>query len=40
MLNSFVKTRNKKEAAKEIALKTNAKLVSMVGFVFVLRKQK
>jgi len=37
MLTSFVKIKNKKEAAKEIALKTKADIVNMTGFVFVLK---
>jgi len=39
MLTSFVKIKNKKEAAKEIALKTNSKIADMTGFVFVLKKR-
>jgi len=39
MLTSFVKIKNKKEAAKEIALKTNADIVNMTGFVFVLSRK-
>ena len=39
MLSSFVKIRNKKDAAKEIAIKTNSKVVNMVGFTVVLSKK-
>lgn len=40
MLSSFIKTKNRKDAAKEIVLKTNSKVVGMTGFVFVLKKGK
>lgn len=40
MLNSFVKTKDKKDAAREIALKANATIVNMTGFTFILTKQK
>lgn len=40
MLNSFIKGKDKKQIANDIALKTSAKLVSRVGFVFALEKEK
>ena len=40
MLGSFVKGKNRKEIADEVALKTNSKLINMAGFVFVLKKGK
>ncbi len=40
MLGSFVKGEDKKQIADKIALKTNSKLVRMVGFVFALEKGK
>ena len=39
MLNSFIKNKNKKEAATEIAIKTNSKIANMVGFTVVLSKK-
>ena len=37
-LRAFINNRNKKEAAKEIAQKTNSQLINLVGFVVVLYK--
>lgn len=38
LLKAFINNRNKKEAAKEIAQKTNSQLINLVGFVVVLYK--
>ena len=38
MLKSFVQDRDRKELAKDIAMKTGSKLEQVVGFTFVLHK--
>ena len=38
MLQSFIKERDKKEAARELETKTNARIVNMTGFTFVLNR--
>lgn len=38
LLRAFINNRNKREAAKEIAQKTNSQLIDLVGFVIVLWK--
>ena len=38
LLRAFINNRNKKEAAKEIAQKTNSQLINLVGFVVILYK--
>lgn len=40
ILGSFVKEKDKKEIANEVALKTGSRLIKMVGFVFALEKGK
>ena len=40
MLKSFIGNKNRKELAKEIADKTDSKLVHQVGFVVVLKKEE
>jgi len=37
-LRAFISDKNKKEIAKEIAQKTNSRLIDQVGFVVVLYK--
>lgn len=39
LLNSYVKERNKKEAAREIAERSNTTIMDQVGFVVVLSKK-
>ena len=38
LLKAFISDKNKKEIAKEIAKKTNSKIIDLVGFVIVLYK--
>ena len=38
LLRAFINNRNKREAAKEIAQKTNSQIIDLVGFVIVLWK--
>ena len=38
LLKAFINNKNKKEVAKEIAKKTNSRLIDLVGFVIVLYK--
>lgn len=40
ILSSFIKGKDKKQIANDIASRTSAKLVSRVGFVFALEKGK
>ena len=38
-LRAFIKDKNKKEAAKEIADKTDSEIIQQIGFVIVLYKE-
>ena len=38
-LRAFIKDKNKKEVAKEIADKTDSELIQLIGFVVVLYKE-
>lgn len=40
LLKSFIEGKDKKKIAKEIANKTNSKLIQQIGFVVVLYKEK
>lgn len=40
MLGSFIKGKDKKQIANEVALRTNSSLIKMAGFVFALKKGK
>jgi len=39
LLRAFIEGKDKKEIAKEIAVKTNSELINQVGFVVVLYKR-
>jgi RNA-binding protein len=40
LTKSFISERNKKQVAEEIILKTKSKLISFVGFIIILYKEK